>query len=215
MRKGFTLLELMVTLGLVVLVMVIVYGIIRSTIQNATKIEQVMQGVEVGPALLSQIREDLEGVLLLDPEEEQFWGQNKQASGGGRDRIDFLTTTMAYEQEEEDAEMKFYGLNEVGYQLKDNPDNSSLGILYRRIDPFVDEDPLQGGKLVEMYDRVVRFNIEYIEDPEKDPEKEWSNKEKEGALPRAFVIELELQVSDIDAPKQELRQFRLTVTRPQ
>ena len=215
MRKGFTLLELMLTLGLVALVMLIIYGILRSTIRTAKKIEETMQGAEVGPAILAQIREDLEGVILLDPEEDQFLGQDKQGNGGGRDRIDFLTTTMAYEQEDENAEMKFYGLNEVGYQVKDNPDDSSVGILYRRIDPFVDEDPLKGGRLVELYDRVVGFNVEYVEDPAEESQESWSNTEKEGELPRAFTIELKIQISSLDSEKKDIREYRLTVTRPE
>ncbi len=215
MRKGFTLVELMITLGLVALVMSIIYGVILSTIRSASTIEEGMQGVEVGPAILAQVRQVLEGVILLDPEEEQFLGQNKESGGKDRDRIDFLTTTMAYEREDPEAERKFYGLNEVGYQLRDNPDDNSLGVLYRRIDPFVDEEPLKGGQLVELYDRVLRFNVEYVENPEDDPLDKWSNKEKEGALPRAFIIDLEIQVSQIGAPKREVRQFKFTVTRPE
>ncbi len=215
MRRGFTILELMLTIGLVALIMSIVYGILRSTVQSVNKIEQTMQGVDVGPAILAQIREDLEGVILLDPEVEQFLGQDKQESVGDRDRIDFLTTTLAYDREDEDSEMKFFGLNEVGYQVKANPDEGSLGILYRRLDPFVDEDPLRGGKLVELYDRVVNFNIEYVEDPEKDPVEKWSSEEKEGELPRAFIVELEIQVSSMGVEKKDIRKFRLTITRPE
>ena len=215
MRRGFTILELMLTIGLVALIMSIVYGILRSTVQSVNKIEQTMQGVDVGPAILAQIREDLEGVILLDPEVEQFLGQDKQESVGDRDRIDFLTTTLAYDREDEDSEMKFFGLNEVGYQVKANPDEGSLGILYRRLDPFVDEDPLRGGKLVELYDRVVNFNIEYVEDPEKDPVEKWSSEENEGELPRAFIVELEIQVSSMGVEKKDIRKFRLTITRPE
>ncbi|MBI2901806.1 MAG: prepilin-type N-terminal cleavage/methylation domain-containing protein [Planctomycetes bacterium] len=211
-RGGFTLIELMITVLIVAIVMALLYGVVASTVQAAQRIEEILLGAEVGPAILAQIREDIEGVFLTDANAEQFVGLNRQGAQGGRDRIDFLSTTMSYDRENEGADPRFCGLNEVGYQVQDRRDDTSLGILYRRIDPFVDADPLKGGRLVEMYDRVRVFEVEFIDDPTKPPVPEWNNKEAKGKLPRAVKIGLTISVAVRGGEAYEDRHYTMTVT---
>lgn len=208
MKRGFTLLELMLTILILAIIMSLIYGVVVSTVQAANRIEEVMQGVEVGPSILSQIREDLEGAFLNDPKSDQFVGIDRKLSYGDRDRVDFITTTMAFDREKDDMDPRFHGLNEVGYTVLENPRSPDLGILYRRIDPFIDADPMKGGRLIELYDRVKSFNVTYIEDPSKPAASSWSSKEKQGKLPRAFRIELVILVGQSDE-----RRYTLTVTR--
>lgn len=210
MRKGFTLLEVLLTIVILAIIMALIYGVVVSTVQAANRIEEVMQGVEIGPAILSQIREDLDGAFLTDPKAEQFVGLDRKFSYGDRDRVDFLTTTMTYDREKDDLDPRFYGLNEVGYTVLDHPHSTDFGILYRRIDPFLDSDPLKGGRLVELYDRVKSFNVEYVDDPSKPAVSTWNSKEKQGKLPRAIRIELVIVVG-----REEERKYTLTVTRVQ
>jgi prepilin-type N-terminal cleavage/methylation domain-containing protein len=208
MNRGFTLLELMLTILILAIIMALVYGIVVTTVQAANRIEEVMQGVEIGPAILAQLRDDLEGVILTDPKGDQFNGLDRKLSFGDRDRIDFLTTTMAYDREKDDVDPRFHGLNEVGYTVLDHPNDPNVGILYRRIDPFVDADPLKGGRLVELYDRVRSFNVTYVEDPAKPPSSSWNSKEKQGKLPKAFRVELVILVG-----QGEERRYTITITR--
>lgn len=213
-RSGFTLIELMLTVLVLAIVMSLFYGVVVSTAQAAQRVEEIMQGAEIGPAILAQIREDLEGVVLLDPKAEQFVGIDRKFHTGDRDRIDFLTSTMTFDREKEELDPKFYSLNEVGYQVQENPRDSSLGILYRRLDPFVDANPLKEGRLVEMYDRVRSFDVVYIEDPQKVlPETSWNNKQKDGKLPKAVRVTLVIAVSARGGQATEDRHYTMTVTR--
>ncbi len=215
MRRGFTLVELTLTVLIIAIVMALFYGVVASTVQAAHRVEEIMQGSEVGPAILSQIREDLEGAFVTDPKVTQFVGFDRQGSSGGRDRLDFLTTTMAFDRERDDADPRFLGVNEVGYQIQDNKKDPTLGVLFRRMDPFVDAEPVRGGKLIELYDRVKIFEVQYIEEPGKLPLMSWDSKEKGGKLPRAIRIELLISVAMKGGEEFQDRRYVMTVTRPE
>lgn len=212
-RRGFTLLELTLTVLIIAIVMALLYGVVASTVQAAQRIEEIMHGTEIGPAILAQIRDDLEGAFLSDAKAEQFVGLDRQGASGGRDRIDFITTTMAYDSEK-DEEPKFHPVNEVGYSMQDNPKDGTVGILYRRLDPFVDNEPLRGGKLIELYDRVKVFDFTYWDDPAKPTLTSWNSKEK-GKLPRAIKVELVISVPRRGGDSYEDRRYVMTVTRPE
>lgn len=210
-RRGFTLIELLLTVLILAIIMALIYGVVASTIQAQQRIEETMLGSEVGPALLAQIRDDLEGAFVPDPKEEGFLGIDRKANAGDRDRIDLVTTTMSFASEK-DEDPRFHGVNEVGYQLRDNPDNPSLGILYRRLDPFVDADPLKGGRLTELYDRVKHFNVTYFDG--KNWVNDWSSKKQEGKLPLAIKVELIVVVSAGNERTVE-KTYAVIVTRPE
>jgi len=215
MSRGFTLIEVMLTIFILAIVMSVIYGVLVSVVESSRRAEVMMQGAEIGPAILAQIRDDLEGVLVTDKTKDEFLGIDRKIGRGDWDRVDFVTTTMTYDREKDDLDPKFYGLNEVGYQIQPHPEDTTLGRLHRRIDPWVDADPLKGGRLVEMYDRVRSFDITYVEDPQKPAESAWSSKQKEGKLPRAFKVTLVLNVDVRGGEANEDRTYTLTVTRAQ
>ena len=197
---------------LTAIVMALIYGVVVTTIQAQQRIEQVTRATEIGPAIMSQIRSDLESAFLPKKAEEGFVGINSQGSSGDRDRIDFIATTISYGSEEQSMNPRFHSVNELGYQVQPNPDDTGVGILYRREDYFLDQDPMRGGRLMELYERVLHFNIEYwdgffwVE--------EWNNRNMEGKMPRAVRVELRILVSDREeAPKEKF--YRTTVTFPE
>jgi type II secretory pathway component PulJ len=202
----------MLAVVILAVIMAIVYGVVGSTVEAQRRIEEVARLSEVGPALLSQIRSDLESAFL-PRDGEYFVGIEKKGSTGDRDRVDFVAGVMAYGAEREGDEAVFHGSNEVGYQVLDSTDPKSggLGVLYRREDYSIDAEPLKGGRLSELYDRVRHFGLEYY-----DGEKwlgEWNSKRMKNTLPQAVKIELRIVVSDReDRPVEQA--FSTTVTFP-
>lgn len=211
-RAGFTLIEIMLAVVILAVIMAIIYGVVVSTVQAQQRIEEVSRLSEVGPALLGQIRSDLESAFL--PRDGEFFlGVEKKGATGDRDRVDFVAGVMAYGAEREGDDPLFHGVNEIGYQVLDSNDAKAagLGVLYRREDFSIDAEPLKGGRLTELYDRVRHFDLQYY-----DGEKwigEWNSKRMKNKLPQAVKVELKIVVLDReDRPVEQ--SFTTTVTFP-
>ncbi len=211
-RSGFTLIEIMLAVVILAVIMAIIYGVVTSTVQAQQRIEEVSRVSEVGPALLGQIRKDLESAFL--PRDGEFFaGLEKKGATGDRDRLDFVAGVMSYGAEREGDEAVFHGVNEVGYQVQDStdPQASGLGVLYRREDLSIDAEPLRGGRLTELYDRVSHFDLQYY-----DGEKwlgEWSSQRMKNKLPQAVKVELKIVLLDKDGKAID-QTFLTTVTFP-
>jgi len=210
---GFTLVELMLSVVLVAIMMSIIYGVVVSTIQAAERIEEITTGTEVGPAIVNQIRSDLEAAIVPDKEKDWFFGIDRKGAAGDRDRVDFLASVTAFGAEDSQSEPRFHTINEVGYAVIDSQTRPGEMSLYRREDFWIDAEPLKGGRLTELYDRVTHFDVQY-----RDGENwvgEWSSKKKEGKLPEAIKVNLRLRVPDKLAEGGVAeRTFAITVTLP-
>jgi type II secretion system protein J len=208
--KGFTLIELMLAILLLAIIMTLIYGIVLSTVEAARRVEEINQASDVGPAMLALILEDLEGAFLPPKEGDSFVGVPRKGSTGDRDRIDFITARMSYGARKEGEDPAFHSVNEVGYQMQENKTDSSVGVLYRREDFFVDNEPLRGGHLMEVYDRVRHFHLEYYDGDKW--RQEWSSKQEKNKLPQAVKIELKIIVTDREQPVEQ--SFTSIVTFP-
>ena len=201
----------MLAVMLLGIMMAIVYGVIVSTLQGQKEIERINRSSEIGPSLLAQIRQDLEGAFLPDEEGVYFMGYNRAGATGDRDRIDFITSRIAYGAELEEEEPAFHSVNEVGYQVQGSDKDPMLGVLYRRQDYFIDKEPIVGGQLVELYDRVLHFNVSYF--LEEEWLDKWDGEAVKGKMPKAVKVELRLQVS-MDEDRYVERTFVTIVTYP-
>lgn len=203
---GFTLVELMLAILILAVMMSIIYGVVVSTVSAARRVEEITASSEIGPAILTRVRADLEAAFI--PKDGEFFVGSRKPSGGySRDRIDFISGELAYGSENETEEARFHSINEVGYQMQDNRKDPSVGILYRREDYFIDADPLKGGKLTEVYDRVRSFSLRYWDG--QVWKNEWNNKTLNG-LPKAVEIEIKILVTEHDNPNVE-QTFKTTV----
>jgi type II secretion system protein J len=214
MTRGFTLLEILLAITLTAITMAIIYGVVVSTIEAQQRIEEEILLSEIGPALLGQLRQDLEAVYQPNTEIEWFRGIDRSYGSGSRDRVDFVAGVMAFGGEDEYQDPVFHSVNEVGYQIKENPDEPDAGILYRRLDYFIDEEPLRDGKLTELYNRVLSFDVTYYDREADNWLTEWETlKREDKALPDAIRVDLKILVRRGDAEDAE-RSYTLYVTRP-
>jgi len=205
-RRGFTLIELMLAVLILAIMMSIIYGVVVSTVTAARRVEEITASSEIGPAILTQIRTDLEAAFL--PKEGEYFVATKRAAGAGsRDRIDFVSGVMSYGAENDVEAPRFHSINEVGYQTIDSRKDPSVAILYRREDFFIDADPLKGGRLTELYDRVKSFSLKFLDgETWRD---DWNSKTQKG-LPKAVQIELSIVVNEREGTAEQ--SFKTTVT---
>ncbi len=196
--RGFTLLELMLAMLLIAVMMTIVYGIVISTLEAQSRVEEVTAGSEIGPAILSRVRQDIEAAMVFDKERDWFFGVDRQGSWGQRDRIDFVAAAESYGAEDSQSDPRFQSINEVGYSVVESQDRPGEGVLYRREDYWMDAEPLKGGRLTALYDRVTGFDVQYFDGQQWVMD--WSSKQGGGKLPDAVKVTLTLRVTDRRAP---------------
>jgi type II secretion system protein J len=204
---GFTLVELMLAVLILAIMMSIIYGVVVSTVNAARRVEEITATSEIGPAILTQIRIDLEAAFL-PKEGEYFVSTKRSGSADARDRIDFISGVMAYGAQDSIEEPRFHSVNEVGYQTIDSRKEAGICTLYRREEYFINSDPLKGGHLTELYDRVRSFSLRFLDgDTWRN---DWNSKTLKG-LPKAVEIELKIQVNGPDHRPEE-KTFKTTVT---
>lgn len=194
-RAGFTLIEVILAIALCAMVMGLLYGVLASTIQAADRIDEMTHGSEIGPAILAQIREDVGAAFLPGKDQDYFVGQER----GGRDRLDFVSSAAVFAPETAASEPTIHWVNEIGYQVKEGPSKEDGLVLYRRVDPFVDAEPLRGGRLTAIAEKVISFKVTYWTGTEWLSS--WVSSKQEDALPSSIKIELKLQVPDRKAEK--------------
>jgi type II secretion system protein J len=206
-RSGFTLVELMLAVLILAIMMAIIYGVVVSTVTAARRVEEITATSEIGPAILTQMRLDLEAAFL--PKEGEYFVATKRSGGAdARDRIDFVSGVLAYGSKNDLEEPRFYSFNEIGYQTIDSRRDPGVATLYRRLDYGMDSDPLKGGQLTELYDRVRSFSLRFLEgDTWRN---DWNSKNQKG-LPKAVEIELKILVQNREN-KDEEQTFKTTVT---
>jgi len=188
--SGFTLIEIVLAVALCTIVMALIYGVLHSTIQAAERIDELTHGSEIGPAILAQIREDVGAAFLPGTDQDYFVGQDRS----GRDRLDFVSSAAVFAAETPGSEPTVHTVNEIGYQVKEGPSAEDGLVLYRRVDPFIDAEPLRGGRLMAVAEQVTSFKITYWSGAEWLPA--WVASKLDNKLPSSIRVELKMRVPD-------------------
>ncbi len=166
---GFTLIELIVTLGILVIVLGMAYRILDNCLRTERYIERVTLPEKIGQAIISLLRRDLEGAVYRNLGTDRVF--QVIDNGGGeiaRDEIQLYTTVEPTPLEDlESQRFDSGGFNElnqrtitaVSYYLKEN--QHGVYTLFRR-ESFGEEiDPFEGGRgfSYEIYDKVKSFSV--------------------------------------------------------
>ncbi|MFH1423002.1 MAG: type II secretion system protein, partial [Planctomycetota bacterium] len=150
--EGFTLLEVTLTLVIIGYIIACIYPCLLFTMDAKERVEKISGVSKVGQAILRQISHDLEGCYTLNVSNAL-----EGVDDGTTDSINFLSTVESAPNEEGIRS----NITEVGYRVKPNEDIHDCYVLLRRESFFTEGDPLKGGTLSEVYDRVKFFNLKY------------------------------------------------------
>lgn len=194
-RAGFTLMEVMIALGIMALVMVALYSTLNASLRARDQIEVESRTVRLGPQILDIIEADLRRAWILDIEGDHvFLGESRTIDGEPADSITLLSnvdSSVTRRVGEREVESD---VCETGYRLRRNPELPDVMELWRRQSFHVDEDPMKDGAYERLHDRVVRFQVRYRErmDQYADVLMEW-DASKTHRLPALVEIELALE----------------------
>lgn len=191
--------EVLLTIAILATAMAIISGVLVSSIETRDRIEESIARYEVGPAVLRIMAEDIRAAFIpvgTPADKEFFVGRSVTSGIGNADRLDFVSTRNSFDS---DTGVEC-DVTEIGYQMLTNYEDSSLYRLMRREDPFIDDKPLSGGALSQMFNRVKSLKFEYFDGKEWKPD--WNLTKQGGKLPEAVRIELILSLPKLGGAEE-------------
>ncbi len=164
MRRGFTLLEVILAVTVLALIGTMVYGGFSQTALNKARIEEDVDHSRMVHMTLERITRELSMAFVsthvnpsldLRVSNTAFIGKDN----GRDDRIDFTSFShrRLYRNARESDQ------NEISYFVTEHPDEPDMNVLARREQNRIDDDPRRGGKSQILVENVEEFNLEYFD----------------------------------------------------
>ncbi|HVR74971.1 MAG TPA: prepilin-type N-terminal cleavage/methylation domain-containing protein [Planctomycetota bacterium] len=166
---GFTLIELVLVMALLVMVLTVAYNMIVDCLEADRTIDRLTKPEKVGEGILSLLRADLSGVIWRHLGTRVFFVTDGGNPPDARDEIRFVSTVEPTPREESvqgstiDV-VEFRTITGVGYFLRQNTaiQGAPAFTLFRKeIIDLTTESPLDGpGQNYEVYDKVAYLGFE-------------------------------------------------------
>ncbi|MBL9076489.1 MAG: prepilin-type N-terminal cleavage/methylation domain-containing protein [Planctomycetes bacterium] len=193
---GFTLIEVLLAIGITATVMVTVGTTFHVMLNARDVVDDLTESTEAGPRILNLIERDLRGIWTCNVKGNTvFRGRDMDVGGRDADRMDFLTTTDAvgFVLDSHNQPRK-PTLCEVGYWFKPNPRYRDVFEMWRREDPMIDGDLITQGSFQLVHDRVKSFKVTYYETLGHEAEEllEWDSSYHDN-LPQRIKIEFTIE----------------------
>jgi general secretion pathway protein J len=164
MRRGFTLLEVILAVTILALVGTMIYGGFSQTALNKARVEKDVDHSRVVHMALERMSRELTMAFVsthVNPSPDlrvsntAFIGTDN----GSDDRIDFTSFShrRLYRNARESDQ------NEISYFVAPHPDDPDVDVLARREQNRIDDDPRRGGKFQILVEGVEEFNVEYYD----------------------------------------------------
>jgi len=164
MKRGFTLLEIMLAVSILALVGTMIYGGFSQTALNKARVEEDVDHSRIVHMALERMARELTMAFVsthVNPSldlrvvDTAFIGNDN----GKDDRIDFTSFShrRLYRNARESDQ------NEISYFVTEHPDEPGVQVLARREQNRIDDDPRRGGKSQILVENVEEFNLEYFD----------------------------------------------------
>jgi len=192
-RSGFTLVEILIAMSILSMILVTIYAAFYGTVRVIRTGVQRRDAYQYGRLAIEAIRRDLMCAFPVPGAKAAFKGVYSSSGSYSDDnaRIDFVAASNIMADPGEDRRES--DICEVGYFISEEHD----GVLVRRSDPTVDNNPFSGGKLEPIAEKVTRLNFQYYDGTEWvdewNPEDEEAEKKLTGLPP---IVWIEVTVLD-------------------
>ena len=193
--KGFTLLEVLVSMAILVIIMAALYSAYTTNVEAIQIARQNGEVHQTARIVLDRMTKDLQSALIevsvpSDKIKLGLVGEDREIDGRRADRMDFTTVTHLPLTEKGPAS----DLCEIGYLIEEDSEDKVL-VLLRRDDPSVDEDFTKGGALQEMARNVLEFNLTYQDSRGEDSDT-WNTLEGRPISGLPVLIKVRLVLKD-------------------
>ena len=156
MRKAaFTLIELMISVGIASVILVASYLCLSAGIASQKVIEPRAQALQSARVAMAMISADLRAACSLDPDFD-FLGEARTIGNAEADNVDFATRHYLPQRPNEGDYC------ETGYYVDRSRSGNGYS-LWRRRNPRLAPDPLNGGSREEIVPGLLGFTLEYFD----------------------------------------------------
>ena len=202
---GFTLFEVLITLGILGIVLSLLYLTFHQSMAAMAEVDARAEVIRQGRLILERMAGDMRGTFLIIPKEgPQVYrtglvGRSTSEGNDLLDRMDFTARQPSFAFPVEGG----WGFSELGYFLDRSPGRKGL-TLFRRQDDGMDGNLLQGGRSVAVCDRVRSLGFSYY-DRQGRKGKEWNSLEGERRNLLPSRVEIQLKMEDTRGRVHEFR----------
>jgi prepilin-type N-terminal cleavage/methylation domain-containing protein len=196
-RAGFTLLEIIVALGLLTLIAGLTFGTIGGALHARDLLEQDDEVNQSARVAMSRLREDLSlAYLTANTGAINTYQTLFVAQDGDPDRLWFaaLSHHRLYRGAREGDQ------TEITYWTEPDPHTSNALVLLRREAPRIDNAPERDGVIEPLAYKVKAFDVRFLDPTTSEWRKEWdtTGADTPNRLPRAAEVTLTLLAPDPD-----------------
>ncbi|HLV60694.1 MAG TPA: type II secretion system protein GspJ [Fredinandcohnia sp.] len=213
--RGFTLMELMISIGILAIIAGLVYGSFSPIWQAREEVEAQADRYHAIRLAMERMRRDLSMAFISDRYDYKhfrerpthFVGEN----AGDRDRLRF--TTFAHVRLYVDAKESDQAI--VEYRIDADPEDRSSQALIRRVKPVIDDDPERGGTEMVLVSGVRGLNFEYWDVEKEEWVDEWDTTDVAWANRLPYRVRITLTADGDDGkPRKYVTQARIQLTSP-
>ena len=165
-RRGFTLLEMLVALGILGLMSMIIFSVFTLSARARARMDRIEERHHTAVVALHWLIRDLSSAFVSNHVNISN-PQSKTLFDGGQDRI--LFTYLGHERLVAGAKESDQGV--VEYYLEKG-DGEGMDLV-RREKPIIDMEPEQGGRVAVVATNVREFQLKYWDSKEEEWRDEW------------------------------------------
>jgi general secretion pathway protein J len=198
-----TLLEIIVSLGIIALIATLIYGALDGMSKSREGLARIGDRYHQGRTALSRMTRELQSAYIslqtpvnpaLATQKTTFLGHDSSSS----DRLDF--TSFAHRRLAKDAHES--DQSELSYFMARDPDGGKTDLV-RREDSTLDLEPEKGGTVLVVAEDVAEFNLRYLDPLTQQWTDSWDASQQAaqfGRLPTQVKITLVLNKGPGDRP---------------
>jgi prepilin-type N-terminal cleavage/methylation domain-containing protein len=204
--SGFTLLEILVALFILVLVMSLIYSSFTGTLTQIDQVEKEAKMYQMARITAERIREDLACSFLEPDGVFGFQGNNEQIDGRDADDILFLSAKhLILEAKEENGPNPYVGPALISFYIMENDKEGDQGLtLYRSDTPVSEDPPEEKTNGLVLCENLFSFNFVYY-DNNGDAYEEWDSSDGVWKDKLPSRVDIQLAFVNPDDPGNPLR----------
>lgn len=211
-RRGFTLIEVVVALGVMAIIGVMSFQALSGSLQARDFLEEEEAFVRSANTALSRVQRHLELAWLTSSTGAVNTFQTVFVAKDGDELDQIWFNSLGHRRRHMNS--RECDETEITLWTEDDPENEGYHVLLMREAARIDERPEEEGAILPLAHAVNRFDVRYLDPTTGEWTEEWDSTgtEQPARLPRAAQIVLVLMgPSDEDPEEKEARTFVRTV----
>jgi general secretion pathway protein J len=219
-QRGMTLLEVLVSIGILALVGTLVYGALDGMNRSRVGIERIDDRYHQGRQALARMSRELQAAFLSLHLPQQVTSAVRTTAfigtdSGSSDRVDF--TSFSHRRLQRNVHES--DQNELSYFMGRDPDRNDKYDLLRREQKEIDLDPARGGVVNVLCEDVTGLDLQYLEPSADTWLDSWDSSQPANTgqfnrLPLQVKIRLSLRGGEGDRPIKLMTKVALGMQSP-